>query len=156
MASILAATQSLNAAMEFAKKFREMNSNHAADELVSNLLSEIVDAKMHAIEAHTELDKMANRVRGLDTELREIKDFRSELKSYSLQKIGETAFVYVSPDSEGGGETRHWLCAACCQSDRKSILQFRRMGVGRLESHKAVWACPACSTEILIPRNLGP
>lgn len=157
MASFLAATQCLNAAIDFAQKFREMSSDRDADELVSSLLSQIVDAKLHAVAAQSELDKMANRVRELDKELRAIKDFRRDLENYDLQMLGETAFAYVYRPSEESESVVHWICSACCLKDRKSMLQFRGRGnVPRVNLGLDRWVCPECSAEILVPGGTTP
>ena len=154
--SILAATQSLNAAIEVVRRFRDMGSDRAATELYGEMMSEILAAKEHAMSARVEHEEMANRLRERDQELREIKDFRRELESYELRNIGTSGFVFAPRPSEKGGEPPHWLCVACCHNDRKSILQFRRRGISRMERGTDVWACSACDAEILVPNHEVP
>ena len=155
--AIQSAIASVNAALEFVNRLREISADRATTDLVSKMLSEILDAKQHTIVAQSEHHRMADRVRELEGELREIKDFRKELEGYELQRFGNTAFAYVPRSSEEGGEMRHWLCAACCQNDRKSVLQWRRRGlVPHSDLGKNIWGCPACNAEIVVPGGCEP
>ena len=84
-----------------------------------------------------------------------VPDFRGFLTTNPEKK--NTAVQFFAPrPSEKGGEPPHWLCVACCHNDRKSILQFRRRGISRMERGTDVWACSACDAEILVPNHEVP
>ena len=80
--------------------------------------------------------EMAERMRGLEAENRQHKEWAEKKKRYEFRQLsganGETYPVYtLKEEFVQQGEVAHRLCAACYETGKKSILSFAHHHIRR-------------------------
>lgn len=73
----------------------------------------------------------------------EIETWEQEKEKYKLREICPHVFVYAIKEEEKGAEPSHWICAACYNQGKKSILQLNRK-----EKAGHFYICYECCSEI--------
>lgn len=146
LAEITAGYQSLKAAKEIVQGLNALKTEVAVNEAkvaLQNLLLEAHQALFAAQEAEA---ADARRVRALEAEIVELKDWSAEAERYELADTGRGALAYRLKESMKAGEPEHWLCPTCFGQRKKSYLQPETYSVGRVE----VLRCAPCKNEIIV------
>jgi hypothetical protein len=92
------------------------------------------------------LTQSINAIRELAKAMVGLRD--AEKQRYELTELATGSLAYVVKEAMRGPEPSHWLCAACCQQRKKSILQITgsRGPMGDVQ----IWGCHACNAAIWI------
>jgi len=134
---------SLKAAFEIAKSFIGVRDATIIQSKVFELQREILSAQQSALSAQQAQFSLLEQIRDLEQQITDMKAWETEKERYELTEVAPRVFTYVLKPDMGSAEPPHWICAACYQNGKKSILQGR-------ESHTFGWwhTCPSCSAEI--------
>ena len=148
MGSIAAALGGLKTAGEIAKALLQMKSDAERQAKVIELQSVILAAQSSAISAQSDQFAMLEEVRKAKEELAKVKAWETEKQRYRLAQPFSGCMVYALQKSMSDGEPPHYICAACYQQGRRSILQGvegrpRKEGGRLLGSYN----CPVCKSE---------
>ncbi len=147
--------ESLNAARNISRELLKLVRSGPARDKASEMDAEIIAANGFALTAQTHQFSLLKKVSELEEELSRLKDFRREKENYELKNIGDTAFVYAYKPTMESTKPIHWLCSACCDQDRKSILQSGARYTGR-GGWSDIWKCPTCKAEFRVPTDTRP
>ncbi len=138
---------------------RAASSSQVASELVESLNAkirelhaEIVAAYASAFTAQADQFALANRVRELEEQLMQAKDWSAEQERYALDDVDRGVFAYALKPGVEPAEPPHWLCQQCFQQQRKSVLQLAGQAAGR----HSRWLCGACGQALLVRQGTHP
>lgn len=157
MAMISGTMAALKSASEIAKT---MIGIHDADVLrskVAELQAQIVSAQSSALTAQADQFALRERVRELEKEAADLKAWEAEKQRYELKIVAAGATTYALKEDAGGSEPPHWICTACYQKGKKSIMQSAGQAASSgLGFRKTKWKCSSCTAELLLPNFTSP
>lgn len=87
---------------------------------------------------------LLEEVNKLKSQVAKLRAWDSEKKKYELKELHTGNFAYALKKSEKKGGPVHYLCPACYEGGKKSILQENDMG-----SHGTVLQCFECKTYVV-------
>jgi hypothetical protein len=154
MGSIAAAVASLKTATDIAKTISELKVGAEVQGKVIDLQREIMAAQSSALAAQSDQFTLLHQIRELEQRIREIEGWEREKHRYVLVKLYQGSLAYIVKEESRGSEPRHYICAACYQEGKKSILQGFTSGYG-----EHVLTCPRCNTKVTHsydPMNFTP
>lgn len=149
ISAIAGAVGSLNAASQMAQALIGIRDAQTFSDKAIELQRKVLEAQGHASAAYAAQTDLTNRIRELESEIVQLKDWRAEHERYELKELHAGSLAYAVKAGMERGEPPHYICAACVQKGQKSILQGRTTSLGILEL-----ACPACG--LVITRGLDP
>lgn len=82
-------------------------------------------------------------IKSLKEKLAQVDDFQSEVSRYQLTQPWTGSIVYALKESMSEGEPPHYLCTACYQNKRKSILNCAEVSSGWTK-----YVCPQCKASL--------
>ena len=151
--SISALVTSLHAAGEIVKMMVGIRDGAMIQSKVIELNGVIISAQSAALAANQSQFALLERVRELEKEIADMKEWDAEKQKYELKAVSSGAFAYTLKEDAGTAGPSHWLCANCYDQHRKSFLQYKgKMQNGR----ERIFYCPACKAQILTYWNGGP
>ena len=121
--SISALTVSLKTAAEITKAMIGLRDATMIQAKIIELQTVILSAQGAALSAQSDQFSLLERVRELEKEVANMKAWDREKKKYELSEVYPGAFAYTLKPQARGAEPAHWICAACYQHGRKSLLQ---------------------------------
>jgi hypothetical protein len=120
---------------------------------VSELQSKILEAQDIAFTEQEEKFLLSEKIRSLEKEILEFKNWSAEKDKYYLRNFGVGTIVYALKDEPmNKGETFHQICANCYEKQQKSILQFKSRSTSD-NSIPQIWYhlfCNNCKSEIQV------
>jgi hypothetical protein len=127
---------------DMAKALRDIHDVTTRDRAVIELQKEILSAQQQQA-------TLIERVRDLEKEVARFETWETEKKRYELKALARGAYAYSLKAEEQGIEPPHYICTACYENCKKSILQIvpsnsARMALGM----GATFRCPLCKSEI--------
>jgi hypothetical protein len=140
-AEISAALASLKTVADLAKAAGSM-ANYgemlAAVNTVQEKLSEALVANLASAEKQSAL---LERIRELEAQAMQFKDWESKAKDYMLQAVGVdgTHFAQIYKPSVQSPKARHWACAKCFEEQKLYVLSA---------SDEYTYQCPNCQAEL--------
>jgi hypothetical protein len=141
MGSIAALTGSLQAAVEITKGLIGARDMAMIQDKIIELQGVILSAQQGALAAQSSQFSLLEHVRELEQQMTSMKTWEVEKQEYELKDIGSGCFAYMLKPNARGSQPPHWLCAACYEHGRKSILQHQ----GRAESRDIkIFRCAEC------------
>jgi hypothetical protein len=151
MSAIGAVATSLNTAVNIAKAMIELRDWSTAQGKVIELQQAILGAQDSLFAANQERAALVESVSDLEKEVTSLKAWETEKKRYQLEQVFGGAFAYVLKEETRGTEPIHWICTACYESGKKSILQAINT-----EDRKTVYRCPVCTSKIRVRYDISP
>jgi hypothetical protein len=150
VAEVLGGISAFKAMFDMAKSLKDINDATVRDRAVIELQKEILGAQVAQA-------ALVERVSYLEKEMTRFETWDAEKQRYELKQVAPGAFAYSVKPGARGAEPAHWICAACYQNRKKFVLQEMPMRVPQAGGLVSLWACPACSAKISIPRGgAGP
>lgn len=116
---------SLKAASDILKGLNAANTIVAINEVKIELQERVMEAREALSAAHEAQTTTLQRIRELEQEIMQLKDWEAEKRRYQLNAIDRGAFAYMLKAGMENGEPPHWLCANCFGKRHKSFLQFK-------------------------------
>lgn len=142
LAEISAGLGSLNAAKSIIQGLQAIKTEASVNEVKIQLQSLILDAQQGLFAAQQAEAATTERIRKLENEIVNLKDWSAEKQHYELKSLGMGAFAYMLKAAVRGTEPAHWLCATCYRNGQPSIIQHQ--GPPKGEPGNAVHSCPSC------------
>jgi hypothetical protein len=142
-AEIATTLGSLKAALDIAKSFIGVRDATVIQTKVFELQREILSAQQSALSAQQAQFSLLEKIGDLEKQIADMKAWETEKERYQLTEVALRVFAYALKPKMGSVEPPHWICAACYQNGKKSILQGFKSG-------QSGWthSCPVCHTEI--------
>lgn len=143
-AEVITGLRLFKSMLDSAKGLKDMN-----DAAVRN--AAVIELQEKILAAQSEQATLVQRIRELEAEVADLKAWETEKQRYHLQAVATGAFAYALKPEAEGSEPPHWICAACYQNGRKSVLQ-------RGHSHgSGEWPfiCPTCKSVIYVSQGPG-
>ncbi|WP_422923214.1 hypothetical protein [Singulisphaera sp. PoT] len=104
-----------------------------------------IELQQIVLDAHTAQTAMVDRIRELEAEVTKFETWDAEKERYQLTEIASGVFAYALKEEAEPAEPFHYICQACYQHQRKSILQKKiGGGIAPMESYE----CHECDAEI--------
>jgi hypothetical protein len=123
MALISGAVSSLKLAFDMTKTLGAIRDFTKLNETVIELQRVIMAAQSDALAAQSDQFSLLDRIRSLEGEIDSLKAWDAEKERYQLTEVAPRVFAYVLKVDASGSEPPHWICPACYQQSKKSILQ---------------------------------
>lgn len=148
IAAIAGLTQSINAIRELAKAMVGLRDAEAFRAKAIELQEIALQAHERALDARAAQADLLEQKRALEAQIADFEAWNAEKQRYELTELAIGSLAYVVKEAVRGAEPSHWLCAACYQDRKKSILQITgaRGPMGEVQ----IWSCPACEATIWI------
>jgi Zn finger protein HypA/HybF involved in hydrogenase expression len=129
--------------LDMAKALKDMNDATVRNGAVIELQEKILAAQ--AAQA-----TLLERVGELETEVARLKAWDAEKQRYELKALPSGSFARALKADAQGSEPPHYICAACYERGKKSILQKKATNVASINLSKPpMYICPECKAEIL-------
>ncbi len=155
VATITALATAGSALANLIKDLKMTESNPTLDQMteqVIGLQSLIMSVQSEAFVLQGQNADLAKQVTDLETQLTEMKDWTAEKDKYEMKAIGGTGFVYALKPDTNSTEPPHWLCCACYEANRKSLVVFE----GNEPRAYDAWKCSRCDARIRVRRGETP
>jgi predicted transcriptional regulator len=120
--TIAAALSSIKTAYDIAKAAKGIHDETKLQGAIIELQSAILAAQESALGAQAEQAAMRDQIRNLEARITEFDRWDAEKVKYELQQVYSGAYAYVPKPGAGVPGPVHWLCTACYERRRKSIL----------------------------------
>ena len=146
------AIQGIEAAATIAKEFLSLDIGRKASAKAVEMNTVILTAQRHAIAAQAREMEMTHRMRQLEEEVVQLKDWDVQQDDYELKSFGGTGFAYGVKEQVEASEPPHWLCQPCFEDAKKSVLQMKLEFVRGY----SVWGCSICGGEIRVKAGMLP
>jgi hypothetical protein len=141
VAEVFAGLGAIKTAFDIAKGLKDIDD-------VARRNAAIIELQEKILTAQAAQAALVETVSELKKRMAELEAWDADKQRYELKDIGLGSLAYTVRETMRGGEHPHQICAACYQHGRKSILQPRVGGSGKL------LFCPECKTEFIIPSIL--
>ncbi len=148
------AFHALKTAGDLTKLIIEAHDASVMRQKAIELQPQIISAQKAALDAQSEQFTLLGRIRDLEKQVAELEAWDAEKGRYELIEVGDGALAYSIRDDARGVEPPHWICAACYQRGKKSILQITGNAPGDIRMMK--WTCSACTSLIYVPKFVTP
>ena len=137
VAEIFAGISAFKEMMEIARALKDMDNAMSRRDVVIALQEKIFAGNA----AYSEL---LQRKDELEQEVMRLKDWETEKARYELVELHDGALAYAVKETVRGAEPFHYICPACYQQGKKSILQGATWSYG-----EHTLACSACNLKIV-------
>jgi hypothetical protein len=147
IAELQAGYAGAKAAIDIAKGINSLTSETERNQAVIDIQRNVLDMQQALMAANEMLSVKDAKIREMETKLQGVDRWAEFAAGYVLRDTGQGAFAYQpTPDTLAlTGEPEHWLCPACFENRRKSILSKVMLSAGRVE----LLACHPCKNELV-------
>jgi hypothetical protein len=145
IAEIAAGLSGLKAASDIVKSLQATATQSAINDVKIGLQQHIMEAHTALMAAQMAEATASGRIRDLEQQIVELKDWEADKQRYQLQAIDRGCFAYMPKPGMEVGEPPHWLCANCFNRRHKSFLQFKGRDQDR-PGHRADTSNYGCDT----------
>ena len=143
IAAINALVASLKTAADVAKALVDLKLTGEVHAKVAELQTALLAAQSSALSATSAQFQLQERVRELESRLKEAHDWSATKLRYALVSPWRgAAQVYALKRSEAHGEAPHLLCTNCFNAGKPVILNPARLG------NRTIMVCPACKASL--------
>jgi rubrerythrin len=154
MAMISGAMSALKAVSDSAKAMVAIHDASVLRTKVVELNTQIVTAQRDTLAALSDQFALLERVSELEKQVADFKKWETEKQRYEMKIVARGAGTYALKEDAAGAEPPHWICTACYENCKKSIMQDAGPAPHMTRSH--VWGCPICKAEIRVPIFASP
>lgn len=123
--------------LDAAKGLKSINDAVVRNEAVIGLQEQILSAQ-------EEYATLLQKVRSLEAEVADLKNWESEKLRYEYQRLNPGVHIPTLKADVAGPAGPHHLCPACYEQGKKSILQATPETRARYRVH----LCPQCKTQL--------
>ena len=140
---IAAAIQSVRVVTDIIKANHTLRNFNELVTAVYEVNAKLLTVQSVAMEAQEKQATLAERIRELEKEMMELKDWDTEKKRYQLTQIALGIFAYALKPGMEQNEPPHYLCTNCFTQKEKSILQAEAAG-----PQVFAYRCPRCQSKL--------
>lgn len=141
---INAAVQSAKVLYEIVKANKDLAEFNELNAAVGDLNAKLVSVTTVTLASQEKQAALSERIREIENELMELKNWERESKRYQLAELCAGVFCFVLKPGMENGEPNHKICAACFNKKQKGYLQRTNFD-GRGTRYK----CCTCGSEIM-------
>ena len=142
-AEIVGAMQSAKALSDLLKAAKSLSNYNELTLAVSDVNTRLMAASAVALEGQEKQSELLGKVAALESELREVKTFESQIARYGLVEFPATgALAYALKPDMDGGEPMHHVCAAC--ADKREFSRLQPV------NNRRFLTCPRCKSNIQV------
>jgi hypothetical protein len=121
---ITATIQSVKALYSLVKATHGLSNSTEVLAAVNEIQQKLMDANGAALASQEKQASLAQRVRELETQLREAEDWNTQMQRYQLVEFPDTKTLALKLRADmANGEPIHYLCRACADKKQKTTLQ---------------------------------
>lgn len=143
VAEIAAAVTGIRSALDITKAMVSLHNAEAFRTKSIELQGVVLEALDKAIEARESYAMQTDRIRALEAEVTQLKNWNAEKQNYELKQVGWGAVAYMLKPEKRGTEPPHWLCPTCFAKGEKSFLNFTGVTTGR----RHIFKCNGCGAQ---------
>ena len=143
---IASAFGTLKTASDITQGLLALKTDAAVSTKAVELNRVIAEVQQQLFTAQTDYAAVLGRVRELEAEIVQFKNWEQEKQRYELHQLAPGTLVYRVKSEMQGPEPVHDLCPNCYQDGVKSILQ----NSGFTKGHDS-FSCPRCKALFLVP-----
>ena len=145
IAEINAGLSGLKAAKDMIQALHGIQSAVAINDVKFALQGHLLEAQQGLFAAQEAQSAAAKRITELEQQIVQLKDWEGEKQRYELKDTGQGSLAYALKEVVEGGEPEHWLCPACYQQGKKSIMKHETIPEGRART----LVCHPCGLDIV-------
>ena len=150
IAEITAGLNGLKAATDLLEVLNATATQAQINEVRIGLQSALLEAQQGLFAAQQSDASSSDRIRDLERQILQLKDWGAEKQRYELKAVGMGAFAYVPKPGMENGEPVHWLCANCFEGGRKSIYQKQPGSLAKTHMNiPTTYECSPCGSKIV-------
>jgi len=138
-AEIKSAVDSVKVISNILNASKDLRNFNELAAVVSEVNAKLLTATAVALDSQEKQTALAERIRQLEEELMQCKNWEDESKNYALQQVGTGVFAYVYKPVVQTSQPRHWACTKCFENRQRSTLQYWK---------GYFYKCPHCGTAI--------
>lgn len=147
MTAIAGAMSSLKAMKDIAEAMIGLRDAKAFQSKRVELYSLIISTQSAVFAVNEERAALVEEVSEFKKKVADLEAWETEKQRYELKRVSSFgSFAYSVKEAVAGSEPPHYICAACYERGKKSILQ----GTPALEVRRRMFLCPECKTTIAI------
>jgi hypothetical protein len=135
MIEIAAFTTAVSHATNIAKAIVETHDELKLRELKLEFATALLDVTQKQLALAQEYQAELDANKKLKQQLAAYERWEQESQRYQLHQPSIGVFVYALKQEHAAGQPLHWICAACYDDGKKSLLQ-------RVSKDSNAWACP--------------
>jgi hypothetical protein len=140
---INAAVQSAKALFEVVKANKGLAEYNEIIAAVSEVNTKLMSATGVALASQEKQAALSDRVRNLEKEIMELKNWNSEAERYQLSEIGTSIYAFTLKPGMEKSEPQHKLCTACFGKRQKGYLNLSNK-----DGRGTFYKCNVCGVEI--------
>lgn len=122
-AEINTAFQSVKTALALIKATKELYSSTELLTAMNDVHMKLSDAIASALASQEKQAGLAEQVHTLQAQLRDVEDWKSQMQRYELFEFPTKALAYKLKSEMANTLPMHYLCTACADKKKKTILQ---------------------------------
>jgi hypothetical protein len=147
---ITTAVTSVKGLTDIARGLKSLKNLSEVQAVAVDLNEQILNIQQQLLEANIAMSAQADRIRDLEGQLARTTEWNAQKLRYKLATPFPGCMVYALQKSKSEGEAPHYICAACYQRGRLSILQGRPANPGSSKTG-AFYFCPdpGCHSEAI-------
>lgn len=120
---IAAAFQSGKYIVELIKTRKELSDSNELVTAVNDVQMKLSGAIAAALASQEKQASLAERVRELEAQLRDVEDRNIQMQSYELFEFPTKTLACKLKEEMASGKPLHYLCTACAEKKKKTTLQ---------------------------------
>ncbi len=120
---ITAAIQSAKTVFDLLKATQGLSNSTEVLTAMNDVQMKLNGAIASALASQEKQAALAERVRELETQLRENEDWKTQMQYYELFEFPTRALAYRLKSEMANATPMHYLCTACVDKKKKTILQ---------------------------------
>lgn len=157
IAEIAAGLSGLKSAADLVKTLQATATQATINEVKIGLQQHIMEAQTALFAAQQAETATTVRIRDLEQQIVEFKDWTREAERYELKAIDRGCFAYMPKAGMENGEPPHWLCTNCFNKRQKSFLQFKGQDQDRgTRGIMSTYACDTCKGSLKVHYTRDP
>lgn len=158
IAEIAAGISGLKSAADLVKTLQATATQATVNEVKIGLQQHIMEAQTALFAAQQAETATTGRIRDLEQQIVEFKDWSRDAERYELKAIDRGCFAYMPKAGVENGEPPHWLCANCFNRRHKSFLQFKGQDQDRpgVRASTSTYGCDTCKATLKVNYTRKP
>ncbi len=154
--SVTSVGGAIKSAVGAAKEIQEMKIDYEVKEKTHELLSKLMDVQQQQMSLQELLMSAKDRIIELENEKKYNENWEAEAAKYELYQAMSGTLVYRLKSSEQIDQVPVYLCPACYELKKKSILQTTGAGAKPRIGVVVDMGCSQCKASYMFSRNAFP
>lgn len=144
MADLVTAYASLKSMADWLKLVSKHKNDVELAQKASEYLPVIISLQTSVMQLQQEKSLVIEENLALKAQLAKLGEWANESAKYELTQVAPGAFVYLIQPADKDHQSVPWLCQACFEQHKKSVLQRKMEWEGGW-----AYSCPTCKVTIV-------